>query len=145
MVQAGRQETFKVNGVSVEKTKILVFGNRMLKNDSMPILLMPGLQERFSSVEFKEFDPNENLEREGRDLNIIDTIDGIDRVVLITDIDSIQRSPSVSMHDFDLGYSLKLLKKLKLLDSVRIFGVPMKIRRKDALGQLCLLISSSLP
>ena len=131
--------------MNVKKVKILVFGNRMLKNDSLPILLMPDLRKRFPGVEFVEFDPNENLEREGRNLKIIDTIDGIDKVVVLTDIDSIQSSPSVSMHDFDLGYSLKLLKKLGLVDSVIIFGVPMKISKKDALEQLSLLISSNLP
>lgn len=109
----------------------------MVARDSIPLKLIADLQKRFPGIEFKEFDPNENLEREGRDLNIIDTIEGIDRVVLLTDIDRIQRSPAVSMHDFDLGYSLKLLKKLKLVDSVKIFGVPMKIRKGDALDQLC--------
>lgn len=131
--------------MSVQAVKFLVFGNRILKNDSLPVLLIPELQRQFPNFVFKEFDPNENLEREGRDLNIIDTIEGIDRVVLLTDIDKIRRSPVVSMHDFDLGYSLKLLKKLKLLDSVKIFGVPMKIKKEDAIGQLSELIASNLP
>ena len=93
---------------------------------------------------FKEFDPNENLEHEGRDLNIIDAVEGIDRVTLITDIDAIKQPKVVSMHDFDLGYSLKLLKKMGYIDSVRIFGVPMKIRKEDAVEQLAALISANL-
>ncbi len=117
----------------------------MVAGDSLPLRLIPDLRRRFPGIEFVEFDPNENLEREGRDLNIIDAVEGIDRVAIISDIDSIRSSPSVSMHDFDLGYSLKLLKKLKMLDSVRIFGVPTGIGRKDALEQLSSLISSSLP
>ena len=40
------------------------------------------------------------------------------------------------MHDFDLGYSLKLLKKLGYIDSVKIFGVPMKIKEDEAFKQL---------
>ena len=67
----------------------------------------------------------------------MDTIEGIDKVTLLTDIGSIQSSPRVSMHDFDLGYSLKLLKKLGLIDSVKIFGVPMRISKREALRQLC--------
>jgi hypothetical protein len=106
----------------------------------MPLKLIPKLRERFPGMEFVEFDPNENLEREGRNLNIIDAIEGIERVVLLTDVDSIQSSPTVSMHDLDLGYSLKLLKKLKLIDSVRIFGIPMEMSQKDAFEQLYDLI-----
>jgi Ni,Fe-hydrogenase maturation factor len=127
------------------KQKILVFGNPMLKQDSVPLLLLGRLRERFPEMEFKEFDPNENLEKEGRELCIIDTVEGIDRVMLITDIDSIKSQKIYSMHDFDLGYTLKLLKKLGYVESVRIFGVPMKIGADEAFRQLCVLISASLP
>ncbi len=129
-----------------KRTKILVFGNPILKFDSLPIRLIPELQKAFPKIEFREFDPNENIEREGRELNIIDTIEGIKKVTMLIDIDSIEPSPRISMHDFDLGYSLRLLKKLKLIDSVKIFGVPMMISKKEALEQLCAaLIASSLP
>ncbi len=123
--------------------KFLVFGNPVVARDSLPLKLIGKLRERFPEIEFREFDPNENLEREGRDLNIIDSVQGIKKVVLITDIDSIQPSPRISMHDFDLGYSLGLLKKLKLIDSVRIYGIPMRVSEKDALEQLCGLIEAS--
>ncbi|MDE1865048.1 MAG: hypothetical protein KGH94_00195 [Candidatus Micrarchaeota archaeon] len=129
--------------MSRERVRFLVFGNPMLRIDSMPIRLMPDLRKRFPQFEFVEFDPNENLEREGRTLEIIDSVEGIDKVTLITDIDSIQPSPVVSMHDFDLGYSLRLLKKLKLIDSVRIFGVPMGMKKAEAFRQLSKIIAAS--
>lgn len=125
-------------------SKILVFGNPIVERDSLPLKMIPDLRKKFPEITFKEFDPNENLEKEGRDLNIIDTVEGIDRVVLITDIDSIATSRVYSMHDFDLGHSLKILKKLDYIDSVRIFGVPVKIRRKEAVSQLSDLIRASL-
>ena len=116
----------------------------MLEKDSLPLKLIGRLREAFEDIEFKEFDPSENLEKEGRDLVIIDSVEGIDKVVLITDIDAIQTQKVYSMHDFDLGYGLKLLKKLNLIDSVKIFGVPMKISERDALKQLEELISANL-
>jgi len=122
-----------------------VFGNPIVKKDSLPLKMLPKLQARFPEIEFKSFDPNENLESEGRALNIIDTVEGIEKVTMITDIDKIRVQRVYSMHDFDLGYSLKLLKKLGYLDSVKIFGVPMKIKEKEALDQLSRLIVSSLP
>ena len=126
------------------RPKILVFGNPLLKIDSLPIRIISDLCKKFPEITFKEFDPNENLEKEGRELNIIDTVEGINKATLITDIDSIKTSRLYSMHDFDLGYSLKLLKKLSYIDSVKIFGVPMKISKKEALKQLTDLITSSL-
>lgn len=127
-----------------KKVKVLVFGNPILKNDCLPLKLVLELGRLFPEIEFKEFDPNENLDNEGRNLNIIDTIEGAKRVVLITEVDSISLPKRYSMHDFDLGYNLKLLKKLDYLDSVKIFGVPMKITKAKALKELSALISSSL-
>ena len=125
------------------KRKVLVFGNPLVPEDSMPLRLIERLRKRFPDIEFKEFDPSENLEKEGRELNIIDAVERIKRVTLITDIESIRTQRAYSLHDFDLGYSLKLLKKLDYLDSVKIFGVPMRISEKDALEQLSALISAN--
>ena len=123
------------------RRKVLIFGNPLVEQDSMPLRLLGRLRERFPNIEFKEFDPSENLEAEGGDLCIIDAVEGIRKAVLITDIGSIKTQAAYSVHDFDLGHSLKLLKKLGYLDSVRIFGVPMEIGEKEALEQLTELIS----
>ncbi len=127
-----------------KRHKVLIFGNILLKNDSLPLQLMDDLAEKFPGIEFKDFDPNENMDEEGREINIIDTVEGIEKVMLITDIDTIKINRILSMHDFDLGYNLRLLKKLGYVDRVRIFGVPMKIKKKDALKQLEELISANL-
>jgi len=112
--------------------------------DSIPLRLMVRLAAKFPEIEFKEFDPSENLESEGRDLEIIDSAEGISKVTLLTDIDAIAPPRrACSMHDFDLGFSLKLLKKAGYLDGVRIFCVPMGIGEGEALSQLAALITSS--
>lgn len=129
---------------SSKEFKILVFGNPLLKQDRLPLKLINKLKKGFPNVEFKEFDPIENLEKEGKDLNIIDAVEGINKVVLITNINSIKTSKIYSMHDFDLGYTLKLLKKINHLEKVKIFGVPMKINEKQALEQLTKLIKATL-
>lgn len=128
----------------MERPKILVFGNALVKEDSLPLRLMPALRKRFPSVEFKEFDAAENLEDEGRDLVILDTAKGPDRVVLLEGVESIETGKIYSMHDFDLALTLKILKKLKLLDSVRIIAVPMGYPEKKALDETCAVISSLL-
>ena len=116
--------------------KVLVFGNPFLENDSLPLRLLSKLRERFSDIEFKEVDPTEGLESEGRDLVIIDSVEGIDEVVEIDSIERLHTNRVCSMHDFDLAYNLKLLKKVGKIDSVRIIGVPMGIGEDEALNQI---------
>ena len=105
--------------------KVLVFGNPLLENDSLPLRLLPELRERFPEIEFKEIEPTEDLDAEGRDLVILDSVEGIDDVVEIDSIERLHANRVCSMHDFDLGYNLKLLKKIGRIDSVRIIGVPI--------------------
>jgi len=116
--------------------KVLVFGNLLLENDSLPLRLLPKLRERFFDVEFKEVDPTEGLESEGRDLVILDSVEGIDEVMVIDSIERLHANRVCSMHDFDLGYNLKLLKKVGKIDSVRIIGVPMGIGEGEAMNQI---------
>ena len=116
--------------------RVLVFGNPFLENDSLPLRLLPKLRGMFSDVEFREVDPTEGLESEGRDLVIIDSVDGIDEVVEIDSIERLHTNRVCSMHDFDLAYNLKLLKKVGKIDSVRIIGVPMGIAEGGALNQI---------
>jgi Ni,Fe-hydrogenase maturation factor len=126
------------------RLKILVFGNPLVAEDSLPLRLLSALRERFPSVEFKEFDAAENLEDEGRDLLILDSAQGPDRVVLLEGIDKIETGKLYSMHDFDLALTLKILTKLKMLDSVRIIAVPAESPEKKALEEICPIISGLL-
>ena len=116
--------------------KILVFGNMLVEADSLPLRLMPKLKNFFPSIEFKEFDTAENLEDEGRDLIILDTAFGIENVTLIDDVDTLQLSKTASMHDFDLPITLRILIKLKAIDSVKIIAIPAGYDEKKALPEI---------
>jgi len=122
---------------------IYVFGNPLVKEDSLPLRLIDKLRKEFPSLDFKEFDTVEDLELE-KELNIIDTVKGIKKVELIEDVDKIVTDKIYSIHDFDLGYNLKLLKKMKMIDKVRIFGIPMEINENKAFLELGKLISKVL-
>lgn len=116
--------------------KIFVFGNPLVKEDSLPLKLIEPLKKEFPDIEFVELDPNENMEGLGENPIIIDTVIGIDKVEVITDIDSIKNPPRYSTHDLDLGTHLKLLSGVGLIKSVKILGVPDDISEEDALKQL---------
>lgn len=106
--------------------KIFVFGNPLLEEDSLPLKLMPFLRQEFPGIEFIEFDPTGNLSEMGRNPVIIDSVQGIEKVIIIQDTGQIAEGKPCSLHDFDLGLNLKLLKKIGSIDSVLVFGVPMK-------------------
>lgn len=116
--------------------KVLVFGNPLLDFDNLPLKLIPSLQKKFPKIKFMEFDPTEELDKQGKNLIILDTIEGIKKVTIIESIDKISKAKLYSMHDFDLGYNLKILKKLNLIDSVKIIGIPMKISKEKALNEI---------
>ena len=122
---------------------IYALGNPLLKEDSLPLKILPKLRERFKGVVFKELDPSENLPEEEH-LVIVDTIINCNNVCVLKDIDKIATEPRYSLHDFDLGFSLKLMKKLGKINDVTIIGVPQMIRLENALEQTVKIIASLL-
>ena len=108
--------------------KILVFGNMLVEKDNLVLKLLPRLRESFPETEFKEMDGVEDLHKEGKELIILDAVDVLKGVKVfefcsLEDFDKVEVGGSCSMHDFDLGYNLKLLKKVGLIDSARVVGV----------------------
>ncbi|MEW6721863.1 MAG: hypothetical protein AB1324_01225 [Candidatus Micrarchaeota archaeon] len=122
--------------------KVLVFGNPLVRKDSISLRILPKLREAFPDVEFKEFDAAENLESEGKDLVILDAAEGIREVSLIEDIGSLSSGKIYSMHDFDLAITLKLLMKLGRLQRVRIIAIPCSFSAAKALAGARRLLSS---
>jgi Ni,Fe-hydrogenase maturation factor len=118
--------------------KILVFGNRLVKKDTLALKLIPFLKKEFPQIEFKEFDSIEDIQNEGSVIYIIDTVEDIANVIIISNIDQIEVSNNFyTIHDMDLGYMLKLMKKVNMIERVIIFGIPMNgISKMKILNQL---------
>ena len=119
--------------------KILVFGNRLVKKDSLPIEFIPSLKKEFPEIKFKEFDSMEDIQDEGPVIYIIDSVEDIKNVTVVNNIDQIKVTRNIyTMHDMDLGYMLKLMKKIKMIDKVVIFCVPIDtpLTKKEILNQL---------
>ena len=114
---------------------VYVAGNPLVPEDSLPLKLMKRLKKTFPHIEFKELEPTDDMPEE-RNLTIIDTIMGIEKVTILTDIDKIITEKSVSLHDFDLGFNLKLMKKMGKLDNVKIIGVPSEMNEEDVFREV---------
>ncbi len=122
--------------IASKKKTIHIFGNPLLDFDNLPLRLAPELRKAFPGIDFVITDPNENLKPANEELIIIDTIEGIRKVTVLDDIKKIQTQKLYSLHDFDLGFNLKLLRKIGKLRKIKIIGVPMKIAIDNALAQI---------
>lgn len=86
--------------------------------------------------------PRRNVE--GVEWYIIDAVKGIDRVRLITETDIIKVNKRLSMHDYDLGMHLTLLKKIYPELKLRIIGVPLASKPSDILPDVVEMLSTAL-
>ncbi len=126
----------------MDRRTVYVVGNLLVKKDSLPIRLIPFLRKECPKIDFVEFDPSEDFLPDKKVVTIIDTVINIDRVQVFTDIDKIELSKAFSLHDFDLGYNLRLMKKFNMLDKVNIIGIPDAIDEKSAISQILSIISN---
>lgn len=121
--------------------QILVFGNEIAKEDSLPVRLLPKLKKLFSKIEFIHLDAIEEIYKRSKNPVIIDTVKGINEVRMIR-LEEIKTQKLFSIHDFDLGYNLLLLKKLNLIKNAVIIGVPMNYDEENALKEIANFLSS---
>ncbi len=108
--------------------RIYVFGNQDVPEDSWAFDYMEKLQQDISAVEFIFIKPNEDLPfASDENIVILDAVEGIKKLTLFEDAatEKIKPSPRTSVHDFDLGFQLKYLKKLGKLGKITIIGIPM--------------------
>lgn len=127
----------------MKRKTIHIFGNPLLDFDNLPLKLAPKLKKLFPEIDFVITDPSENINPIDDELIIIDTVEGIEKVILIDDIRKLETGKIYSLHDFDLAFNLKLLQKIGKLKSVKIFGVPMNGDEEEILEQLEKLITQS--
>lgn len=109
--------------------KVYVFGNTDVPEDRRAIEVAEELRDEIDNLSFVFVGPNEDVPfaNESR-VVILDTVQGLREVALIkgNDIGMFGLSPRGSVHDFDLGFQLRYLKKLNKLGEVIVIGIPQK-------------------
>lgn len=116
--------------------KVLVFGNPLAKVDSAAVKIAEKLEGKVPGIEFVKFDAAEDLEKEGEELVIMDAVVGLEKPRLISLEELELSSNPVSLHGFDLLWSLLLLKKLGKVKKATIVGVPAKKSVKESLPEV---------
>jgi Ni,Fe-hydrogenase maturation factor len=120
---------------------ILCFGNPYIKGDSIAIQLAKELN--IPNYEFiKCTYPDEIYNYKNLDeLFIMDVVKGVDKVRLITNLDKIRQTTSVTPHDFDLSFVLKLMEATGQLKSLKIIAIPLGVDKKRIKTQVEELLS----
>src|SRR5829696_4950458 len=109
--------------------KVYVFGNEDVPEDRRAIEAVEKLDHAIAGVSFVFVKPNEDVPFVNEShVVILDTVNGIRDVTLIEgdEIDALILSPRGSVHDFDLAFQLRYLKKLDKLGKTTIIGVPQQ-------------------
>jgi Ni,Fe-hydrogenase maturation factor len=107
--------------------KVFVFGNEHVAEDRRAIEAARELIDTVEGVSFDFIRPNEDVPfANERRVVILDTVQGIQEVEVFSgdSIDGLTLSPRGSVHDFDLAFQLRYLKKLGKLGEVDIIAIP---------------------
>ena len=118
---------------------VFVFGNEYLEQDSLALKVARKL--KIPDVEFRETSNlSDILCCYGKDIWLMDVVEGLKEPCVLSDIDKIKAGRIVSLHDFDLAYFLKLLKKTGDVKRVRIIGIPQQGSEKEIVKKVRELI-----
>jgi Ni,Fe-hydrogenase maturation factor len=107
--------------------QVYVFGNPDQELDNKPLKMLGKLRLDFPQVDFTEVKPNQEVNFEDQSMvYILDTIAGIDETHIFDEsaIDRLTITSQSSVHDYDLAFQLKYLKKLGKINKISILGVP---------------------
>ncbi len=118
------------------KRKVLVFGNPLLKGDSIALELGKELEKKgFEVREVQEPRELDEVEDWGK-VVILDAVQGLKEVRVFDSLKGFDFLNRTSMHDFDFGLYLGLKEKLGELKGLKIIGVPVEWKKKKALGEV---------
>jgi Ni,Fe-hydrogenase maturation factor len=108
---------------------VYVFGNEFVADDQRAIEVARELEGTIEGISFVFVNPNDDAPFVNeRHVMILDTVQGLRDVTLVEGdgIDGLILSPRGSVHDFDLAFQLRYLKKLNRLEEVTIIGIPQE-------------------
>jgi Ni,Fe-hydrogenase maturation factor len=108
---------------------VYVFGNEYVAEDKRAIEVAREVEGTIEGISFVFVNPNEDAPFVNeRHVVILDTVQDLRDVALVEGdaIDGLSLSLRGSVHDFDLAFQLRYLKKLNRLGEVTIIGIPQE-------------------
>ncbi|MEI6462877.1 MAG: hypothetical protein WCO33_04415 [bacterium] len=114
---------------------IYVFGNKDYEVDNIALRLLPILSVKLVDVEFQTLESLDELTEFPSPIYIMDSALGIRSVIVTDKIEALEKPKSLSLHDFDLSWNLKLLKKLGKINEVKIIAIPSSLDMYTAMNE----------
>lgn len=114
---------------------ILCFGNEYVEEDNLAFEIGRELKKEG----FHIMKCNSPFELENYTIDevcILDVVEGIKNIKCFNDIDIIKKENSVTLHDLDLSFYLKLMKELGRIKKVSIIGIPKNYSKEKALKEV---------
>jgi Ni,Fe-hydrogenase maturation factor len=125
------------------KTVVLCFGNEYVDFDKLPLTLSKELEKEFPKIEFVNCEtPNQIMDYVNYNIIILDIVKGIKKIQIIEDFDKIKTRKIFTLHDFDLGLFLKIIKKVEKIDNIKIIGIPMNYKKEKAKSEIKKLLNN---
>ena len=120
------------------KMRIYVIGNPLLEKDSIAVRAAKRLrkEKELHEIEFIETDSLSEMEGIEKVPVAMDAAKGIKKVELLEGTGKIETQDVYSMHDMDLGFELKLLKKLGKIKGARIIAIPQDYGLEKAVEEV---------
>jgi len=119
--------------------KIYCFGNEFLENDSLAKKIADEIN--IEGIEFIKCDSPTDIVLEEKEIIILDVVDGIDKTIIIEDINQLKDNKIFSLHDFDLSFFLQLMKKTEQINNVKIIGIPMRGNKENIKNDIIRIIN----
>ena len=107
---------------------ILTFGNPYLKDDNLAVRVADLIiKDKVPGIEIvKCISPDDILNYMDKEFVIFDVVKGAEDMMIIDDIDRLKSGSIISLHDFDLGFFLKLMKETGKIEKLMIIGIPQE-------------------
>lgn len=112
---------------------VYVFGNEFLEGDTFAHEVASHLLQ--VKVE-KCRSPDDLLSVDEQEILLLDVVKGVEKPVLLQNVDQLKSRKLMSLHDFDLGFFLKLLDELGLGKKIKILGVPSTGDARECAAQV---------
>ena len=108
-------------------TLVLAFGSY---NDPQAWKMADILKQEFPEMDIRKSNNPEDILSADGDVVILDVVKNISKTRLLSINDLKDRRLS-SVHDFDLGFFLKLMKNTGIIGNLRIIGIPVDWTEKS--------------
>ncbi len=112
--------------------KIYCFGNEFIPDDDIAVLLANKIK-RINHFEFIKAESPMEILAEKEELWILDVVKGVSKTKIIDNPQQLKLTHSLTCHDLDVGFYLKLLLETGKLKMVRIIALPYGEKNINAL------------